>query len=83
MVDKQFAILASAPGLLLIAQQDIPPISSQSNRQESGYLGPVRKITKETEILPRKLYREYGNGQRKLIEDTTEDFGLDSRNTYG
>jgi YD repeat-containing protein len=53
----------------------MPLNSSQSDRQKAGYLGPVRKASTETEILSRKLYRESGDGQRKLVEDTTADFG--------
>jgi hypothetical protein len=75
MLHKQLAILTSALCLFLTPQQDIPSNSSQSDRQKADYLGPVRKASTETEILSRKLYRESGDGQKKLIEDTTADFG--------
>ena len=75
MRHKQFAILTSALCLLLPPQQDMPPNSSQSDRQKADYLGPVRKARTDTEILSRKLYQESGDGQRKLVEDTTADFG--------
>ena len=75
MLHKQLAILTSALCLLSTPQQDMPPNSSQSDRQKAGYLGPVRKASTETEILSRKLYCESGDGQRKLVEDTTAHFG--------
>jgi len=75
MLHEILAVLSSVLFLLSIVQQDMPPSPRPSDRQKAGYLGPVHKVSTETEILSRKLYRESSNGQKELIEDTTSQFG--------
>lgn len=75
MLHEILAVLSSVLFFLSISQQDVPPSPRPSDRQKAGYLGPVHKVSTETEILSRKLYRESSNGQKELIEDTTSQFG--------
>jgi len=75
MLNEILAALTPALFLLSIVKQDMPPNSRPSDRQKAGYLGPVHKVSTETEVLSRKLYRESSNGQKELIEDTTSHFG--------
>lgn len=75
MLRGHLAILTVALCLFSTLPQDMPPNSAQSDRQKAGYLGPVRKVSTETETLSRKLYRISGNGRKELIEDTTSRFG--------
>lgn len=75
MLHENLAVLGSVLFLLSAFQRDIPPRPRPSDREEAGYLGPVHKVSTETETLSRKLYRISGNGQKELIEDTTGQFG--------
>jgi hypothetical protein len=75
MSHEILAVLSSVPFLLSIFQQDMPSSPRPSDRQKAGYFGPVHKVSTETEILSRRLYRESSNGQKELIEDTTGQFG--------
>lgn len=70
-----FAVLGSVPFLLSIFPQGVPSSLQLSDSQKAGYLGPVHKVSTETETLSRKLYRESRNGQKELIEDSTSQFG--------
>lgn len=75
MLHENLAVLGSVLFLLSAFQRDIPPRPRPSDREEAGYLGPVHKVSTETETLSRKLYRTSGNGQKELTEDTTGQFG--------
>ena len=55
MIHRQLEILTSVLLLFSLAKQNMPPSSSQSDKQKAGYLGQVRQVTTETEILSRKL----------------------------
>jgi len=51
------------------------PDSQKTDRERRGYLGPVRKASTQGQTLSRRLYRESPDGKRKLVEDTTNQFG--------
>jgi hypothetical protein len=75
MTNEIIGLLTASLFLLSMIRQDMPSNPSQSDRQKAGYAGPVRKVSTETEIVSRKLYRESSNGQRELLEGTTAQFG--------
>ena len=75
MAHEILAALCSALLLLPIFENGLSPSPPSSDREMAGYVGPVRHVDTQFEMLSRKLYRESDTGQRELIEDSTGQFG--------